>query len=391
MVNLIDTARSFLTPEMVSRLSGASGLGTDTGAGAIGSMLPVLLAGVGNIASTPAGAGVLMQELASARLGGGLLDSLTGAGGTDLEALATQGAPIINMLFGSAAAPASDAVARFTGAQPGAISRLMAMLAPIALSLVSRQLSAGGGSGPAAITRLFASERAGILEAIPAGLRSTLAAIPGLGFLSATAAAAPVAAMPQQREEDRGGGIGAILPWLLLLAGLAALVWWLTREKPETVTTTTTTVQQTIAEFEEATITATIPEGVTMLTADSAMTTEQCNAAFREALAGATIEFDTAASAIREEAKPVLDTLAGVAGRCSGYKVTVEGHTDLQGSQATNLPLSRDRALEVAHYLVAKGVNPAQLRAIGYGESRPKEAVAGADQVNRRIELTVTQ
>jgi len=391
MVNLIDIAQNFITPDMVSKLAGASGIGAESGAGAISSILPLLLAGAGNTASTPAGAGALMQELASGKLGGGLLDSLTGAGGPDLEALATQGAPIVNMLFGGAAAPATDAVARFVGTQPGGISRLMMMLAPIALSLVSRQLTASGGTGAAAITRMFANERSSILAAIPAGLRSTLAAIPGLGFLSTPAVAAPAPVMQARREEDRGGGIGAILPWLLLLAGLAALVWWFTREKPKAIIETTTKVEQTVAAMEEAAITATIPEGVTALTADSSMTTEACNAAFREALTGATVEFDTASATVREEAKPVLDTLAGVAGRCSGYRIAVEGHTDLDGTQATNLPLSRDRALAVANYLVSKGVNPAQLRAIGYGESRPKEAVAGADQTNRRIELTVTQ
>ena len=389
MLNLVDLARNFMTPETVSRLAGASGLNAESGSSALTSLVPVLLAGFANTAQTPTGAGALMREMTAGTVDSGLLDRLAGSD-FNLETLAEQGAPIVNMLFGGAAAPVTDAVARFHGAQPAGISRLLTLLAPILLSLVSKQVAASGQTGPAAITRLFANERAGILEAVPAGLRSVLAGIPGLGFLVPTSATAAPALTERREEEAKGGGIGGILPWLLLLAGLATLVWWLTRDK-KVETTTTTEVTQTVRSFEEATITATIPEGITMLTADAAMTTEQCNAAFREALAGATIEFDTASASIREEAKPVLDTLAGVAGRCSGYKITVEGHTDLQGSQATNLPLSRDRALEVAHYLVSKGVNPAQLRAIGYGESRPREAVAGADQVNRRIELTVTQ
>ena len=141
---------------------------------------------------------------------------------------------------------------------------------------------------------------------------------------------------------------------------------------------------------EVARITATIPTGVKALVADASATAEQCNADFARLLTGAEIQFDTASATIHPESKPLLDKLAVVAGRCSAFKVTIEGHTDAVGSQATNLPLSRDRAGSVATYLVGKGVQPAQLAAIGYGESRPKVATGGASQANRRIEITVS-
>ena len=143
---------------------------------------------------------------------------------------------------------------------------------------------------------------------------------------------------------------------------------------------------------EMATITATIPQGVQALTADASATTQSCNADFAHTLAGHTIEFDTGSATIRPVSKPLLDQLATLAGRCSAFRVEVDGHTDAVGSAATNLTLSRDRAKSVAEYLVSKGVAPGHLAAVGYGASRPKVTGGPADnQGNRRIEITVSR
>jgi outer membrane protein OmpA-like peptidoglycan-associated protein len=75
-----------------------------------------------------------------------------------------------------------------------------------------------------------------------------------------------------------------------------------------------------------------------------------------------------------------------------GASISVEGHTDANGSDSTNLILSQDRADAVRQYLVSNfGVNPEKVSSVGYGEARPvatNETPAGRTR-NRRIDLVI--
>jgi OOP family OmpA-OmpF porin len=72
--------------------------------------------------------------------------------------------------------------------------------------------------------------------------------------------------------------------------------------------------------------------------------------------------------------------------------LTVEGHTDSNGSDPTNLILSQDRADAVRQYIISNfGINPERISSIGYGEARPvanNETTEGRAR-NRRIDLIV--
>ena len=103
------------------------------------------------------------------------------------------------------------------------------------------------------------------------------------------------------------------------------------------------------------------------------------------------INFATASSAIPESNKVVLDQAAELMKNASHVTLTVEGHTDTVGSAAANKTLSLQRAQAVAKYLVAQGVNPAQLKAVGFGQENPvadNNTEAGKFK-NRRIEFKV--
>ena len=72
--------------------------------------------------------------------------------------------------------------------------------------------------------------------------------------------------------------------------------------------------------------------------------------------------------------------------------ISVEGHTDANGSDSTNLILSQDRADAVRQYLVSNfAMNPEKVTSVGYGEARPvatNETAAGRTR-NRRIDLVI--
>lgn len=71
--------------------------------------------------------------------------------------------------------------------------------------------------------------------------------------------------------------------------------------------------------------------------------------------------------------------------------LTIEGHTDSQGSDLHNDELSRRRADAVRSALVARGYPPERIRVSGLGESQPvaDNATAEGRANNRRVEIIV--
>jgi len=109
------------------------------------------------------------------------------------------------------------------------------------------------------------------------------------------------------------------------------------------------------------------------------------------------ILFDSGKTKIRTEAFGILDKIAGVlSGGASRFNIGIEGHTDNEpikySGWKSNWELSSARALSVLHYLVDdKGISPARVSAIGYGEFQPVSANDSKEgrQLNRRVEIVL--
>lgn len=99
------------------------------------------------------------------------------------------------------------------------------------------------------------------------------------------------------------------------------------------------------------------------------------------------IGFEPGSARIIPGSAHVLNALAAILGRCGGLVVEIEGHTDSQGRETTNLALSRGRAEAVLAALHARGAPLWTLAAQGYGEDRPiaDNATADGRAANRRI------
>ncbi|MFH1691387.1 MAG: OmpA family protein [Candidatus Omnitrophota bacterium] len=106
--------------------------------------------------------------------------------------------------------------------------------------------------------------------------------------------------------------------------------------------------------------------------------------------------FDSGKAKIKSSAYSSLDKVAEVlTSKASDLNIGVEGHTDNEpikrSGWQSNWELSTARATSVLHYLVAKGVSPERLAAIGYGEYRPvasNETKEGRRK-NRRVEIVI--
>jgi OOP family OmpA-OmpF porin len=106
-------------------------------------------------------------------------------------------------------------------------------------------------------------------------------------------------------------------------------------------------------------------------------------------LTGVTFAFDSAN--LTDTSRPVLDGVAMGLKQHPRLKVEVQGYTDSTGSVAYNMRLSRRRAEAVREFLIGDGVDPAQLRARGYGPRDPvaSNRTAEGRALNRRVVLEV--
>ena len=85
--------------------------------------------------------------------------------------------------------------------------------------------------------------------------------------------------------------------------------------------------------------------------------------------------------------------LARAAEACPDVTIEVEGHTDAEGSDERNQPLSERRAQSVVDYLAERGVPVERMKAVGYGASQPVVPNDTSENMarNRRIEFRVSQ
>jgi outer membrane protein OmpA-like peptidoglycan-associated protein len=96
--------------------------------------------------------------------------------------------------------------------------------------------------------------------------------------------------------------------------------------------------------------------------------------------------------ALLETAKTKLDQVAEALKAQDGDKrMVVEGHTDSQGSDRINQPLSVNRASAVRDYLVSRGVDSDKITSVGMGSSRPLLDNRNAENRanNRRVEIII--
>lgn len=83
------------------------------------------------------------------------------------------------------------------------------------------------------------------------------------------------------------------------------------------------------------------------------------------------VHFAFDSDVIPDDQKAALDQAASCLQQNHALRVSVEGNTDFIGPSAYNEDLGQRRAQSVTDYLRARGVSPAQLSAVSFGEQQP--------------------
>ncbi|MDH8702336.1 outer membrane protein OmpA-like peptidoglycan-associated protein [Dysgonomonadaceae bacterium PH5-43] len=103
------------------------------------------------------------------------------------------------------------------------------------------------------------------------------------------------------------------------------------------------------------------------------------------------ILFATNSSTLNAASKTSLTQFAASLKSNPDTNVEIYGHTDSNGGDAVNQPLSEKRADSVKNFLVGQGIGTSRMATAGMGSSQPiaEENSRGIQALNRRVEVYI--
>jgi OmpA-OmpF porin, OOP family len=375
MAGLLDMVQGLLTPDVVQKASSYFSEDPGNTQKALGMALPALLGGVANRFGTGSGPQQLFGMATDAFAENPNLASDAGAAfsGSSTSDLVGQGQNLVKAIFGNNAGAVSNAVASSSGVSPASAGSMLALGAPILMSLLGKITSQQGLTASGLIA-LIMGERDNIMRLLPAGL----------GALISGAAPAVSGLVPGTTADRKTPG------WLWPLVGLLALLAIVFAYRSFGQQPATTTGVSSVALCGGKSID--LSEGsfnynLAKYLSDTTATNVPQNFVFDH------LNFDTGSATITAESAQTVTDLTSILSACSTAQVRLEGYTDNTGDATANKTLSQQRADAVKAMLVKNGIDAARIQAVGYGSSKPlgsNDTDEGRAK-NRRTELTVVK
>ncbi len=372
--SLIDLANEYLTPDLISKMSGLVGESPTLTQRAMNMVVPSLAGAAFQKASTPAGANSLLQLLTSANTDGNFLSKLTGlfSAGNTTE-ITKIGGGLISGLLGNNAGELRSVLAGATGVSGSSISTLLHFGAPLLFGTLGKLLPSSEVSA-AALTNLFASQKDSIVRQTPPEIANLL------GIAQAKVPQAPEPLVRPVIEREQGFRLWF---WLVpLIAIILALIAW--RSCSRQVGAQTETLN--------------LPCGTTIQVVqggfDSSVAKFMMNGSdLPKHFTFDHLNFDTNSTQVTPDSNATISNLIATVKCFPAMQVALVGYTDDTGDPAANKKLSLDRATAVKTMLVQGGVDGSRISTDGEGQDKP---VASNDTdegraKNRRTELTVTK
>jgi len=136
-VNILEMAKGALGGPVLDQLGGLLGESSTGTQSALDSVLPSILGGMMQSASTPEGAASLSQMADEAD--SGLLDNIGGLISNNSSMLTTLGVPLLGMLFGGKQSGLVSTIARLAGIRGGSVGTLLQVAAPLIMSMLGKK------------------------------------------------------------------------------------------------------------------------------------------------------------------------------------------------------------------------------------------------------------
>ena len=379
-LNLIDLAKDYLTPDVLSKMAGLVGESPAATQKAVGAIVPSLAGIACNQASTPGGASKLMGLLTTSGLDSNLLSNFSGAlsGGSATDGLMKTGSNLLDGLLGDKASSVASTIGNFAGIQGSSAMKLLSLAAPLLFGLLGKHVVANGLTA-SSLPALLSSHRDAIMQFAPPGLASALG-LNSNSNLCGTATPVP-AARPAPYVEKKGFPIwGWLLPLVAIIAGL---LWWRSCSVQGPKMASITLPCGTVLSVEEGFFTYNL---ATFMVKGSDSELPK-NFVFDH------LNFDTGTTQLTPESNATVTTLIAIMKCFPNMQIELDGHTDSTGDAAANKTLSMNRANAVRDLLTQAGIDPARISTQGYGADKP---IASNDTEegkakNRRTELVVVK
>jgi OmpA-OmpF porin, OOP family len=394
MSSLLDLVKDQISPEVVGGLASNLGESTDTVQRALQTSSTAMLA---TLASKAHDQGFLSQimnlisNFSSRRAMGA-----AAGGGSSVTSIATPaGSTFMHMLFGDNLSTIESKIAEVSGILPSSAGTILASAAPMVLGALSSKMNREGLTA-SGLGSMLSAELPQLRSLLPSGL-----SIPGLSNVSSQGS--------QVRDEVHPKAPRWLWPLVILGVLLAGLIWFFNRRSSvdkavSTAVNTATQAGNTMANGAAslgAFVQTALPGGIVLNIPENGV--ENKLLAFikdpsREANSDTWFEFDrllfdTNSATLQPSSLEQLQNIANIMKAYPHVQIRIGGYTDNQGDAAANLKLSQARAENAMHAIIALGVDPSRMDAVGYGEDHPvadNSTEAGRAQ-NRRISMSVTQ
>jgi outer membrane protein OmpA-like peptidoglycan-associated protein len=396
MMNLIDLAKGYLSPELIEKASTLVGDTPTTTRRALDTAVPTIVMGVAERASSPSGAESVISVLRGSGLVGAMgpiLDRLQGMGG---EELVEYGKDLLGRFMGPRLGANVDVAAAATGVKSSTMSSLMGMAAPFVLGALGHQVHSRNMS-PSDLATMLTEQKSFATKAIPTGV-------------SATPARERISTVSAERESEKVSSAARWLPLLLIPLVIIGAV--LSRRRAERPTPEATAaglgagIAPEAPPVEPPTVAppptppppaAPAHVGSAPINVPLVAEVEQ----FLESTGGEgskhfvleDLNFEFATTHPTPKSLATIDELAKVLKAHPGARIEVQGHTDNVGLPAANQRMSLERANAVKSALVTRGVSADHVTTKGLGEAQPlasNDTPEGRAK-NRRTEIVVTR
>lgn len=417
MSNLLDSLRSYITPDLISQASKVLGESENGISKAINSIFCSILGGIISKEHDTASMNSIVDLVSESSANSSeTLHSLEGILPHDIS---DNSSNFLTVLFGNKLGGVTDLIANQSGLKSYSVNSLFGLLSPLVLSFLKKE-----NFSISSLLNTLHSQKQELLASVPVGFSSLVGISNSIDYNSATTT----------KNSDTGYQSGQgfpkwIVPLILILGALLAL-YYFTKDIEEIDHPTGLKTSQLIDSLEDNVspdvnsmldslsstadsiafkaskalgefIKFKLPNGVE-LNAPSKGVENQLVSWLNDKTKAVDkttwfnfdrLLFETGKSTLKSQSQDQLKNIAEIMKAYPSLQIKLGGYTDNIGNKESNLKLSDSRAKAVMQELVKLGIDNKRLSAEGYGDAHPvasNDTEEGRSQ-NRRIAIRITK